>query len=167
MAEPPRAASGLYQLHFRSDQTHTVGTMHRGHTPIFSRSQLRAYRQSALILLGWLLFGFAFPATAEETLKLEVSETAGIRRFGYPIALKLPEHSRETAAGHFRLLDGGKPLAPQFRQEQADNGRGAWWLDFNLSMLPNEVRTLTLEYGPDVAADPEPHGLELKEAPDG
>lgn len=141
--------------------------MHRGHTPIFSRSQLRADGQLALILVGWLLFGFAFPAIAVETLQLEVSETAGIRRFGYPIALKLPERATVVAQGHFRLLDGDKPLPAQFRQEPHDAGRGACWLDFNLSMLPNEVRTLTLEYGPDVAAEAEPHGLELKETPGG
>lgn len=120
-----------------------------------------------LALSGCLLLGVAFPAVAADTLTLEVSETAGIRRFGYPIALKLPEHASEVAVGHFRLLDGGQPMTAQFRQEQTDGGPGAWWLDFNLSMLPNEVRSLTLEYGPDVAADAEPHGLELKQTPDG
>jgi hypothetical protein len=120
-----------------------------------------------LALFGWLVFGLASPSVAVETLQLEVSETAGIRRFGYPIALKLPEHSATVAEGHFRLRDGDKPVPAQFRPEQTAGGPGAWWLDFNLSMTPNEVRTLTLEYGPDVAADPEPHGLELKQTPNG
>lgn len=120
-----------------------------------------------LTLLGWLLLGFAFPAAAAETLTLEVSETAGIRRFGYPVALKLPKRATEVAEDHFRLLDGDKPLAAQFRQEKTGGGPGAWWLDFNLSMLPNEVRSLTLEFGPDVKPAAEPRGLELKQTPDG
>lgn len=106
-------------------------------------------------------------AIAAETLKIEVRETAGIRRFGYPVAIKLPELSMGGAKSHFRLRDGGQPVRAQFREEATGGGAGAWWLDFNLNMTPNEVRTLTLEFGPDVAEDQEPQGLELKPAPDG
>ena len=127
----------------------------------------RANSFAELALFGWLVLGLAVPGIAGEKLQLEVSETAGIRRFGYPIALKLPELSAAVAEGHFRLRDGDEPVTAQVRPEQTDDGRGACWLDFNLNMMPNEIRTLTLDYGPDVAADPEPHGLEFKRTPDG
>lgn len=71
------------------------------------------------------------------------------------------------ANARFRLREGANPVPAQFRQEPTDGGPAEWWLDFNLSMTPNEVRTLTLEYGPDVTADAEPGGLELKQTPDG
>lgn len=105
-------------------------------------------------------------AIAAETLQIEVRETAGIRRFGYPVAVKLPALSIGDEKMRFRLRDGGEPVPAQFRQEVAD-GPGAWWLDFNLSMAPNELRTVTIEYGPDVDADAEPRGLELKQTAEG
>ncbi|HJT31020.1 MAG TPA: hypothetical protein VJ783_03055 [Pirellulales bacterium] len=110
---------------------------------------------------------YASGAGGAETLQIEVRETAGIRRFGYPVAVKLPELSMGGAKARFRLREGAKPAPAQFRQESTDGGIAEWWLDFNLSMRPNEVRTLTLEYGPDVAVDAEPRGLELKQTVDG
>ncbi|MGH7140538.1 MAG: hypothetical protein ACREHD_32795 [Pirellulales bacterium] len=101
---------------------------------------------------------------AVETLNVEVTETAGIRRFGYPLSVKLP--TLPSGPANARLRDAGKAVAAQFRQDHHD-GAEVWWLDFNLSLMPNESRTLTLAYGPDVAADPEPRGLELKQMPDG
>lgn len=106
----------------------------------------------------------ALPA---ETLQIEVRETAGIRRFGYPVAVKLPAISNSATELRFRLREGDKPVPAQFRYEAAEGGPGIWWLDFNLSMTPNERRTLMVEYGPDVAADAEPHGLELKPTAEG
>lgn len=116
---------------------------------------------------GWLVTGFTAQGVAVETLKIEVRETAGITRFGYPIAVKLPAFSSGAASARFRLRDGEKPIPAQFRQEPTEAGDGPWWLDFNISMMPHEVRTLTLEYGPDVAADAEPHGLGLEQTPAG
>lgn len=110
----------------------------------------------------WLAIGLTGRGSAMETIEIEVRETAGIRRFGYPISLELPKLSIEPAKA--RLRDGSKPVAAQFRQE---DGGGAWWLDFNLSMMPNEARTLALEYGADVLADSEPRGLEVRETPGG
>jgi hypothetical protein len=119
--------------------------------------------------VGWLIFGLTIKhaAFAAETLKLEVGETAGIKRFGYPIALKLPELAAGKTDIRFRLRDGDKPVAAQFRQEPGEDGDGRWWLDFNLSLVPHEVRELILDYGPDVPAAPEPRGLQLSQTPDG
>ena len=105
-------------------------------------------------------------AAAFETLRLEVREVGGIRRFGYPIALTLPELSSAPTDTHFRLCDGDKVVPAQFRQATS-GGAKVWWLDFNISLLPKEARFLTLDYGPDVAAAPEPRGLEIKQLPDG
>ncbi|HVA46327.1 MAG TPA: hypothetical protein VNH11_08135 [Pirellulales bacterium] len=120
-----------------------------------------------LAVFGWLALGLTGQSVAVEALQLEVGETAGIRRFGYPIALTLPELPLDPASARFRLCDGDKRVPAQFRREQTPGGAALWWLDFNVSLMPNEVRTLTLEYGPDVAADAEPRGLELKQTPDG
>jgi hypothetical protein len=117
-----------------------------------------------LVAFLWLMHGVSDLCVAVEALNVEVVETAGIRRFGYPVSVKLP--TLPSGAGNARLRDAGKTVAAQFRHDHHD-GAEVWWLDFNLSLMPNESRTLTLEYGPDVAADPEPHGLELKQLPDG
>lgn len=117
----------------------------------------------ATAALVWLATGLTCQSVAVEAIELEVRETAGIRRFGYPVRLKLPGLTLVPA--NARLRDGSKQVAAQVRQE--DGGAGDWWLDFNLSLLPNEARTLTLEYGADVVVDAESRGLELRQTSDG
>lgn len=124
-------------------------------------------RFTQFALVAWLALGLAQGEAAAEALKIEVKETAGIRRFGYPVAIKLPESLSAATAGHFRLRDGEKPVSAQFRQEKKDNGAGPWWLDFNVSMLPNENRTFVLEYGLNIAAEDESPGLSLEQTSDG
>lgn len=118
-------------------------------------------------ILGFVSCGPDEHAGASETLEIEVRETAGIRRFGYPIALTLPQLSSAPADSRFRLREGDKVVAAQFRPEQAGGGGTKWWLDFNISLMPNETRLLTVEYGQDVAPDAEPRGLEFRQTPDG
>lgn len=105
----------------------------------------------------------SYVVVVAETLKVQVRETAGIRRFGYPIALALPELSSTSAETRFRLRDGEKRVPAQFRQEHNEGEPIIWWLDFNVSLMPNESRSLTLEYGNDLPMDDEPRGLELKQ----
>ena len=52
---------------------------------------------------------------------LRVSETAGIRRFSYPVTVKTPW------MGGGRLLENGKPVPAQFRHGE---------LDLNVSLVP-------------------------------
>lgn len=87
-------------------------------------------------------------------ITLVVSETAGIRRFGYPVStvLDLPEPMKEGV--HFRLLEGGKPIGAQFRPLSKPTVR----LDFNASPGPLERREYVVEFGPDVAPGQEPKG---------
>lgn len=113
-------------------------------------------------IFAWLAIALPGQGVAIETIDIQVRETAGIRRFGYPISLELPKLSIGPA--NARVRDGSKPVAAQIRQQ---DGGGASWLDFNLSLMPNEARTLTLQHGADVVADPEPRGLELRETPGG
>lgn len=121
-----------------------------------------------LAVLEFLSSGSACSlATAAERLRLEVTEAAGIKRFGYPVMLRLPPVSGVDATTRFRLLDGDKDVSAQFRHEKIDDGSGVWWLDFNVNMAPNVSRVLAIEYGADVQAASERTGLALEEMPDG
>jgi hypothetical protein len=111
------------------------------------------------------------PAAAEppavQRLRVTVMETAGIRRFGYPVGtvLRLPQPVPE--ATHFRLLDDGKPVRAQFRpQGDTANGVRAVSLDFTADHAPLESREYVVEYGPGVEAGPEPKGITVVAAED-
>jgi len=64
---------------------------------------------------------------------LTVTETAGIRRFSYPVTVKVPGQPG------VRLLEDGKVVPCQFQGGE---------LDFNVSLGPREQRTYTLEQAP-------------------
>ena len=115
----------------------------------------------------FLLLALAAPVAADEPavrrLELVVSETAGIRRFGYPVTATLPRDAAR-AGNRFRLSENGKPVAAQFRRVA---GKGAAteavYLDFNVSHGPLEKRTYLVEYGPGVEPGPEPKsGIAVK-----
>jgi hypothetical protein len=113
-----------------------------------------------LLLLLLLLVG---SARGEGKLELTVSETAGIRRFGYPVhaTLKLPREASDK--DRFRLLAGDKPVPAQFRLLAGEKKSVA--VDFNVSLAPAESKTYTVEYGPKVEAGPEPKGgMKLEES---
>jgi hypothetical protein len=81
---------------------------------------------------------------AAHLLRVTVAETAGIRRFGYPVnaVLRFKEPVRDVK--RLRLVQSGKPVSAQFR-ECGDPG-GAVRLDFNVSQGPFEVRDYLVEY---------------------
>jgi hypothetical protein len=90
---------------------------------------------------------------------LTVTEPEGIRRFGYPVSATLTLDRAPTQADHFRLLDGDRPVAAQFRTLSGTaEGPSVVALDFNVSHAPHEKRTYTVEYGPEVPAANEPKG---------
>jgi hypothetical protein len=102
------------------------------------------------------------PAAADEPaprrLELVVRETAGIRRFGYPVTVVLPAGAAR-AGDRYRLLEKGKPVAAQFRRVAGKGGgAAAVHLDFNVSHGPLEKRTYQVEYVPGVEPGPEPKG---------
>src|SRR5258708_4178460 len=83
---------------------------------------------------------------ASEPLSGEVRETAGIQRFGYRMEGRFRAPEGADSASRFRLYDGQRPLPAQFSQlEKADTSQpGLWAVNFNIDLLPNQLRTLTL-----------------------
>jgi hypothetical protein len=103
------------------------------------------------------------PKDQPRRIVLSVSETAGIRRFGYPVTavLPLPEPVKDT--DHFRLLDGDKPVAAQFcPHSDTTKGIRAVSLDFNASPGPLERREYVVEYGPIVSVSKAKGGLRVE-----
>lgn len=120
-----------------------------------------------ILRLGMVLALLAGTVRAEEAggaIDLTVRETAGIRRFGYPVhaTVSLPrEMSKED---RFRLLEGKKPAQAQFRSLANVGKKSAVALDFNVSLGPYETKTYRAEYGPRVEGGPEPKaGLLVEE----
>src|SRR5438874_2535872 len=107
---------------------------------------------SGLFFLG--AGSFTPSARAAERLRLEVRETGGLARSGYPAQgfLKLPRPVPATTK--FRLLHDGKPVVAQFRPDR-EGATSQWWLDFETEMAPQETRKYTVEFGDDVPAGPE------------
>jgi hypothetical protein len=86
-------------------------------------------------------------------IKLTVSETAGIRRFGYPVSAVLPLDKDSIKVGRFRLLEDNKPIAAQFSPRP-----DAVIVDFNVNHGPFEKKTYVVEYGPGVTPGPASRG---------
>src|SRR6266536_1367630 len=83
--------------------------------------------------------GSVVNSSAAERLDLEVRETGGLARGGYPAhaLLKLPRSVPPTTK--FRLLHDGKPVVAQFRPDR-DGTTAQWRLDFQTDMAPHEKR---------------------------
>src|SRR5436190_17123806 len=112
----------------------------------------------------------ALPLLADEAgdgkLTLTLTETAGLRRFGYPVhvTLTLPRNVEEK--DRFRLLLDKKPVPAQFRALAGNKKQVA--LDFSVNQAPFEKTTYTIEYGPKVEAGPEPKkGMNLERKDEG
>jgi hypothetical protein len=98
-------------------------------------------------------------------IKIRVTETAGIRRFGYPVSVVLPLADPVKDTEHFRLLDGNKPVSAQFRPH-GDTSKGirAVSLDFNASPGPLEKHDYVVEDGPGVSSSEPRSGLRVETA---
>lgn len=81
--------------------------------------------------------------------QVTVTETAGIRRFGYPVSAVVDLGEPVPDVGHFRLLEHGKAVAAQF-VPIGDPSRGIRTvsLDFNVGHAPLETRSYAIEYDP-------------------
>jgi hypothetical protein len=112
------------------------------------------YRALSLLLL--LLTGAGARGDEARKVRLHVEETAGIRRFGYPVHVTFALPAGVTEKERFRLLAGGKPVAAQFRVLAGAKKTVA--LDFTVSMGPLQKKDYTVEFGPKVEAGPEPKG---------
>lgn len=108
-------------------------------------------------------------AQSPASVSIKVSETAGIRRFNFPVAsrVSLPKGALADPA-NARLTLEGKDVPAQFTAESRFPDGSVEWLDadFNLAAGVGQTQTLRLEYGPGVAASAQPKGLAFSEQPD-
>lgn len=102
----------------------------------------------ALVLLSGRL------ASAAEPIIVEVHETAGIRRFQYPMAVRLHLTDPVTSQTDFRLLLDNRPVLAQFRPAEQGDFVAGWWLDFPVDLLPYQASAYRVEYGAPSPAGP-------------
>jgi hypothetical protein len=111
----------------------------------------------------WLaaLGGSARAVGRERVWTFRLRETAGLRRFGYPVHALLPA---EAPGPGYRLERGGKPVAAQFRPVSGPDGRPAVALDFNASPGPLETEVYNVRSG-EIEPGPEPaRGMTVEQA---
>ena len=96
-------------------------------------------------------------APREGEIAFRVVETAGLRRFGFPVHAVLPRPESMSGA-KFRLSRGGKPVPAQFREAARPDGHSAIALDFIASPGPLESESYAVHHGRDVEPGPEPKG---------
>lgn len=88
----------------------------------------------------------------EGRVRFRLSETAGLRRFGYPVHVILPAG---VDSPRFRLESPeGTPLPAQFRPVNEPDGTSRVHVDFAASPGPLEAHTYTVRFGPDVEPGP-------------
>jgi hypothetical protein len=99
-------------------------------------------------------------AAERTTLGLAVRETAGLRRFSYPVHTLLPAG---TGGENFRLVRDDRTVPAQFRRVSGPDGQPAVALDFTASIGPLEALRYQVETGEGVEPGPEPQrGLQVE-----
>jgi hypothetical protein len=97
-------------------------------------------------------------------LGLVVTETAGLRRFSYPVHTLLPGEMRGE---NFRLMRDGRAVPAQFRAAVGPEGQPAVALDFTSSIGPLESERYVVETGQGTGSGPEPRRGLLVERSEG
>jgi hypothetical protein len=111
-----------------------------------------------------LLLGFALVspsakfAYSQHPIAIEVRETAGIRRFQYPVAAQLQLKAPVSNETNFRLLLDNQPVLAQFRPAEQGAASAGWFVDFPVNLLPYQSLVYAVEYGPQVAEGPSRKG---------
>jgi hypothetical protein len=81
---------------------------------------------------------------------LTVTETEGIRRFGYPVHAAFAVDRVLLDRGQFRLLQNDKPVSAQFSPHRdGEKGPASVSVDFNVNHAPLEEVRYVIEYSPD------------------
>jgi hypothetical protein len=118
-------------------------------------------REAAVVLA---LFGVPLVGAADTDAgrgwTVVVKETAGIRRFGYPVLAVIALGQPGADAEHFQLLENGRPVVAQFRPQ----GDRAVALDFTVNHAPLETRTYTVTYDPQRSPLAPRNGLKVETA---
>ena len=118
----------------------------------------------ALLLCGALGTKIARGEGIEGRIDIEVREPVGIRRFAYPVSVRVDLAKPVGRETRFRLLLDGRPVLAQFRPGSAEPRVSWWWLDFPVNLLPYQTLLYTVEYGRDVAEGPRSkRGLQLSQ----
>jgi hypothetical protein len=105
---------------------------------------------SSLLIISLL----ALPCRGAD-IPFTVKETAGLRRFSYPVEASFTLPRPLVEGDRFRLFDPqDKPVAAQISRA----GTRQVTVDFNLSVGPNESRKFALHYGANVEPGPSPKG---------
>ena len=116
---------------------------------------------------AWLDKVLAPPDSAIQCWRIEVEETAGIRRFSYPVRARVPLPASCPPSFGFRLLEGTKLVVAQFtRDESGVFQRPFVDVDFTVQNGPNETHTFTLEAGEGIVGPPIKNGLRLEKLTD-
>ena len=100
---------------------------------IWTRRAILAGGLTSLAISGTSL------ATTLSSKRFQLKETAGLRRFGFPIHVIVP--GLDPASSPFRLRRDGKDVPAQFRAARHRSGKDQLALDFNASLGPEETET--------------------------
>jgi hypothetical protein len=134
------------------------------------------YVRSTGVRLEIAIVGILFCAGAitgqepDGRIAIQIRETAGLRRFGYPVTARI-----ELASGALRAADKcrlvgaeGKAISVQLTpmESHPDGSIRILEADFNLSPGPLETVPLSLEYGGGITVTAPVKGLTLSESPD-
>lgn len=109
-------------------------------------SWLRILSTACSIVFFSLASGALLLAQNTAPLELQLRETAGIRRFEYPLAVKLPSDRVPAEFRRAVVRDGQRVRSAQVRLQEGPGPQSGWWLDFNIDLLPFEQRTVALEF---------------------
>ena len=123
------------------------------------RGTRRRFLSTGVAASAAVAFSAGWRQAPASTLRLRVRETAGLRRFGYPVHTVLEGVPPESKC---RLTLDGKPVNAQFRPSAGPDGVA---LDFNASLGPYATEVYEVAFGEALEPGPEPaRGLKVEEA---
>jgi exo-rhamnogalacturonan lyase-like protein len=123
-------------------------------------------RQLCTVASLLLLSCGALPAQTAKSVAVAIKETAGIRRFGFPVNTRVPFPKGALAnPTNARLLLDGKEVPVECTAESRWPDGSVQWLAVDVAVTagPKETQNFRLEYGPDVKAMASPRPLPVTE----
>ena len=108
-------------------------------------------------------------AQETHTVAISIKETVGIRRYGYPVGVRVPFPKGALASTtNARVVFNGSEVPAQFTEEERWPDGSIQWLtiDLNATIGPKEIQTYQVEYGSQVRQTSAPRGLAVTEDAD-